>query len=199
MAQSSDFVVDDGSGTLLLSQLNTMLPALASGNSGATAPLNPYPFMFWGDTSVTPAVLRQRNAANTAWIALGPETVAAKTIRGNSGAAAAAIADIDMATLKTMLGYGGNIAASGYEPLPNGLIRQWGTTGAIAAGGGNMVTFQSTFPTACFGVHVTPVATVNNTAGFSVGFRGLTTSTFVATNNSGSSGPVVAFWEAIGN
>ncbi len=72
MAQSPDFVVDDGDGTLLLSQLNAMLPALASSNSGPTAPLNPYPGMPWFDTSVSPEVFRRRNAANTDWDVVSP-------------------------------------------------------------------------------------------------------------------------------
>jgi len=199
MSQVTSHSVANGGGAAVRAAMNGLFGALLSGNSGPAAPSPTQGGMFWLDTGVSPAVIRQRNAANTAWIALGPETVAAKTIRGNSGAAAAAIGDIDMATLKTMLGYGGNIAASGWEPLPNGLIRQWGTTGAIAAGGGNLVTFQTTFPSACFGVQVTPLVSANNTSGFSVGARGLNTSTFTATNNSGASGPVQAFWTAIGN
>ncbi len=66
MAQSADFVVDDGTGASLLSQLNTMLPALASSNSGGSAPAGPVPFQLWGDTGA--ATLRMRNNAGAAWV-----------------------------------------------------------------------------------------------------------------------------------
>lgn len=150
MAQSTDFIVDDGSGTALLAQLNSMFPALASSNSGPVAPTSPSAGMTWLDTGVSPAVLRVRNAANTAWNALGPETVPAKTLRGNSGGGAGAIADIDMATLKTMLGWSGSLATSGYQQMPSGLIVQWGSLSVSASG--SSVTFPTTFPTACYAV-----------------------------------------------
>lgn len=66
MAQSADFVVDDGTGASLLSQLNAMLPALASSNSGGSAPAGPVPFQLWGDTGA--AILRMRNNAGAAWV-----------------------------------------------------------------------------------------------------------------------------------
>lgn len=199
MAQSSDFVVDDGSGTLLLSQLNTMFPALASCNSGATAPPNPYPFMLWGDTSVSPPVLRVRNAANSAWIAALPETAAAKTVRGNSAGSAGAIADISMTTLATMLGFAQSLTAPYYQTLPSGLMLQWGISGSIAAGGGTAISFAATFPTAAHGVIATPITAANNTSVFSVGVRALTTSGAILTNNSGTSGAFTGFWLALGN
>lgn len=40
---------------------------LRDDNSGPTAPASPVPGMRWRDTSVTPPVLRVRNAAGTAW------------------------------------------------------------------------------------------------------------------------------------
>ena len=49
------------------SQDNARAQALASCMSGATAPASPVGGMLWLDTSGSPAVLRQRNAANSAW------------------------------------------------------------------------------------------------------------------------------------
>lgn len=49
------------------SQDNARAQALASCMSGSTAPASPVGGMLWLDTSVSPAVLRQRNAANSAW------------------------------------------------------------------------------------------------------------------------------------
>ena len=39
----------------------------ATGYAGPTEPVIKWPYMRWTDTSVSPAVVRRRNAANTAW------------------------------------------------------------------------------------------------------------------------------------
>lgn len=199
MAQVTDWDIDGGlGGSAVRAQMNLIFAALASMNSGAAAPSPTFAGMPWLDTGVTPSVLRQRNSANTAWIALGPETVAAKTIRGNSGAGAAAIGDIDMATLATMLGFASSLADPGYVKLPGGLIIQWGGTGSVPAGGGTTVTFPIAFASAVYRVIISPATAANNTSVFSVGARNPTLTNFIATNNSGTSGPVLASWIAVG-
>ena len=50
--------------------LNNHLLAIVSQNSGAAAPSVTFAYQFWADTGVTPPMLRQRNAANAAWIAI---------------------------------------------------------------------------------------------------------------------------------
>jgi hypothetical protein len=50
--------------------VNDALQALASNNSGATAPGTTYAYQWWADT--TAGILKQRNAANSAWIPIGP-------------------------------------------------------------------------------------------------------------------------------
>lgn len=40
-------------------------------HAGATEPAITYPYQFWADTTTTPGLLRQRNAANTDWILIG--------------------------------------------------------------------------------------------------------------------------------
>lgn len=200
MSQASPQSIASGlSGTAFRNQANAILAAHYSSNSGATAPSPTVAGMAWLDTGVSPAVFRLRNAANTAWIAVSPETAPAKTIRGNSGAAAAAIADIAMTTLATMLGFSSTVADPGWIVLPGGLIVQWGLSASIAAGGSQTVTFPLAFPTACFRVLVSANTVANNTSVFSVGARPPTVSTVIITNNSGTSGPVTASWIAIGN
>lgn len=61
-----DYTVADGNGTTVLDDINLALKALASNNSGATEPSTPYAFMWWADTAND--MLKQRNAANTAWV-----------------------------------------------------------------------------------------------------------------------------------
>lgn len=68
MAQSSFLQMADTPGAAFRANLNTLLMALATMHSGPTPPSDTEPFMPWFDTSVTPAVLRFRNAADTAWV-----------------------------------------------------------------------------------------------------------------------------------
>jgi len=46
--------------------INAALLALVSNNSGAAAPTTPYAYQWWADT--TTGILKQRNAANSAWV-----------------------------------------------------------------------------------------------------------------------------------
>jgi len=64
-----DFDVANGSGATVRSDLNSALVALASGSSGATAPATTYAYQIWHDTTL--GIIKQRNAANNAWIIRG--------------------------------------------------------------------------------------------------------------------------------
>lgn len=59
---------DANTGTLMRAAINTALQALAGCSSGGTEPGTRYPYMFWADT--TSGLMKQRNAANSAWITL---------------------------------------------------------------------------------------------------------------------------------
>jgi hypothetical protein len=67
MAQH-DYVIANGTGAAVRSDLNNALAAIVSQNSGATEPSPTYAYQFWADTSA--GVLKIRNAANNAWITL---------------------------------------------------------------------------------------------------------------------------------
>lgn len=197
MTQVTDWDVDNAGGAAVRSQMNGILAALRSCSSGASAPSPTVAGMFWFDT--TALALKVRNNANSAWITLGPETVAATTVRGNSSGGAAAIGDITMATLRTMLGYTLSAGDPGYVILPTGLILQWGASAAISAGGGLTVTLPFAFPTNHWRTLVSPITSASNTSVFSVGARALTLTNFIANNNSGTSGAVSAAYISIGN
>jgi hypothetical protein len=66
-----DYAIADASGTAFLADLNNALAAIVSNNSGAAAPSTTYAYQLWADTGSTPPTLRQRNAANNAWLAIG--------------------------------------------------------------------------------------------------------------------------------
>ncbi len=51
--------------------VNASLQASQTNNSGASPPLETYPFMYWIDTSTAPRLIKQRNASNSAWAIIG--------------------------------------------------------------------------------------------------------------------------------
>ena len=67
MAQH-DYVISNGTGAAVRSDLNNALAAVVSQNSGATAPTTTYAYMPWADT--TTGLFKIRNAANNGWITL---------------------------------------------------------------------------------------------------------------------------------
>lgn len=63
-----DYVIDNQTAAAFRTDLNNALGAIATSNSGASAPTTTYANMLWYDT--TNAVLKMRDAANAAWITL---------------------------------------------------------------------------------------------------------------------------------
>lgn len=63
-----DYVLANAAGAAFRSDLNNALAAIVSQNSGATEPAPMFAYMLWPDT--TTGILKQRNAANSAWISL---------------------------------------------------------------------------------------------------------------------------------
>ena len=67
MAQH-DYVIANGTGAAVRSDINGALGAIVTNNSGATEPATTYAFQLWADT--TTGLLKIRNAANSAWVEL---------------------------------------------------------------------------------------------------------------------------------
>jgi len=63
-----DYVVSNGTGNAVRSDLNGALAAIVSQNSSASAPATMYAYMLWADT--TAGIMKMRNGANSAWISL---------------------------------------------------------------------------------------------------------------------------------
>jgi hypothetical protein len=63
-----DYVIANGTGAAVRSDLNNALAAIVSNNSGASEPTTTYAYMWWPDT--TSGNLKLRNGANNAWITL---------------------------------------------------------------------------------------------------------------------------------
>jgi hypothetical protein len=131
MAQATDYSLANQSGANFRSELNTILAAIVSQNSGSTEPTTTYAFQWWIDTGVSPALLKLRNAANNAWITVGDVTAA----------------NLGLLTAAT--------AASTYLPLAGGTVTgalEIGTAGSLVFEGssadGNETTLAVTNPTA---------------------------------------------------
>lgn len=155
MAQH-DYVIANQSGLAFRSDLNNALLAVVSQNSGATEPSTTYAYQLWGDT--TTGLLKQRNAANSAWVTIGTLGTA------NWGLATAASPSFSGTAT-----FSGDVALSGtgYLDLPAGTTAQrpgsptsgmvrfntslgqfeghngtaWGQLGGGATGGGSDTVF----------------------------------------------------------
>ena len=86
MAQH-DYVIANGTGAAVRSDLNAGFAAIVSQNSGATAPSTTYAYQSWADTSA--GVMKMRNGANNAWITLYQLDGEWNTIAFENGTAAA--------------------------------------------------------------------------------------------------------------
>ena len=64
-----DYVIANGTGAAVRSDLNDALAAIVSNNSDTTEPATTYAYMWWADT--TNGLLKIRDAANTAWVTVG--------------------------------------------------------------------------------------------------------------------------------
>ena len=75
MAQATDYSLANQSGANFRAELNTILAAIVSHNSGSTEPSGTkYAYMPWFDTGSTPPVYKIRNAANDGWITVAEIT-----------------------------------------------------------------------------------------------------------------------------
>ncbi|UYP67614.1 tail fiber domain-containing protein [Thalassobacter stenotrophicus] len=70
MTQTSSFTIANDAGAAVRARINEVIAALQSTSAGASAPTATTAGMLWVDTSVSPPVLRRRNATNTGWDAL---------------------------------------------------------------------------------------------------------------------------------
>jgi len=64
-----DYDIADGSGAAVRTDINNVLDAIVSQNSGSTAPTPTFSYQWWADTSS--GKLKQRTGANNAWNVIG--------------------------------------------------------------------------------------------------------------------------------
>ena len=129
MAQH-DYVIANGTGAAVRSDLNGSLAAIVSNNSGATEPGTMYAYQWWADT--TTGLLKQRNAANNAWITIGTLASANLGLLSLAGGTMTGVLAVTAGTAALP-----GIAVSG--DLNTGLFSPGADTLALVTGGTNRV------------------------------------------------------------
>lgn len=81
MAQH-DYIISNASGSAVRADINNVLQAILSINSGPAEPSSTSIGMLWGDTgNATTYYLKQRNHTNDAWVSLFAYNVSLKSIQ----------------------------------------------------------------------------------------------------------------------
>ena len=133
-----DYDLANATGAAFRADLNNALLAIVAQNSGASAPATMFAYQWWADT--TTGILKQRNAANSAWVNI---------LTMSSGSVAAA-------ALSAITGLGTNVATA--------LAIAIGSAGAPVVFNGALGTPSSGTLTNCTGYAGTSL-TVFNAAG----------------------------------
>jgi len=149
MAQA-DYVVANGTGAAVRSDLNGQLAAIVSNNSGVTEPSTTYAYQWWPDT--TTGLLKIRNAANNAWITIGTladANLGLLSLAGGTLTGALLVDDSGTAALPA-IAFDGDPNTGIYSPgadqlgiATNGVERvEFGTTEVVFNDGGADVDFR---------------------------------------------------------
>ena len=101
-----DYVIDNQSAPAARSDINAVLQAIATTNSGASAPVNSFPNQLWFDTAANQ--LKKRNEAGTGWIVLGTVDDTGGTFTPNSLLTTAGIAPATLVTNSEGIGNNNN-------------------------------------------------------------------------------------------
>ena len=139
-----DYVIANGTGAAVRSDLNDALAAIVSNNSSATAPATTYAYQWWADT--TTGLLKVRNAANSAFVTVG--TLASTNLGLASLAGATFTGDVILGTTTALELPDGTTGQRPGSPVA-GMIRYnttlvqfegyknsvWGAIGGGATGG----------------------------------------------------------------
>jgi hypothetical protein len=149
MAQA-DYVVANGTGAAVRSDLNGQLAAIVSNNSGVTEPSTTYAYQWWADT--TTGLLKLRNAANNAWITIGTladANLGLLSLAGGTLTGALLVDDSGTAALPA-IAFDGDTNTGIFRPAAdqlgiatNGVERvEFGTTEVVFNDGGADVDFR---------------------------------------------------------
>jgi len=98
-----DYVIANGTGSAVRSDLNNALAAIVSLNSSSTEPSTTYAYQLWADTNTN--TLKIRNSANSAWVAISST--------GGIGSANLGLAPLASPSFTGTSSFAGNINMTG--------------------------------------------------------------------------------------
>lgn len=198
-----DYVINNQSAPNFRSDLNSVLQAIVTQNSSATAPATTYANMFWYDTANNQ--LKKRNEADSAWITLGTinEGLGTFTPSGSSPSQDQSVWNTGTSTVESLISAAkldnkieNKFNVTGSQPLF--AARAWGVvnnSGVLLAGGNVAstsgtnpctVTFTTAMPDANYVVNVTSFGDGSNTRYATVTTK--TASSFSMVNGTGLNG-----------
>jgi len=98
-----DYVIANGTGAAVRSDLNNALAAIVSQNSSSTEPATTYAYQIWADTNTN--TLKIRNSANSAWISISSA--------GGIGSANLGLATLAAPSFTGTVNFAGNVNMTG--------------------------------------------------------------------------------------
>lgn len=215
-----DFIIANQTASSARADINSALQALASNNSGASAPSTTYANMWWYDTGAN--ILKQRNESNTAWVNVAYinqstnkfEILDDTKVVTTSGSQVGILGDQTTATWEAGTGTTESLVSpakvkaavnampsqtlsisSGHTYLPNGVLMNFGQV-AIGSDTSASISWNKAFPAAVISAQVTFNTPASNQSDGAVGIYNLTTSG--ATVQNGSNNAETLGWLAIG-
>ena len=135
---NADYVLGNQSGAAFRAELNTILGAVTSNNSSSSEPSAKFAYMWWVDT--TSGLLKQRNAANDAWITIGTLATAnlghailadAQTFTGAQRGEITALTDASSIATNLALSNNFSVTLAGNRTLANPSNTVAGQSGSI--------------------------------------------------------------------
>ena len=127
MSQVSDYDIANASGAAVRSDINLVLDAVKTLNSGSGDPVNAVAFMLYGDTSDN--ILKVRNSANSSFTEIGSINEANLGLLPKDGATAMS------GGLQLIAGAANNLSLKFSADTDTGLFRQGSNVLGIVAGG----------------------------------------------------------------
>jgi hypothetical protein len=148
MAQH-DYNIANQSGQAFRADLNNALAAIVSSNSGASAPSTTYAYQYWVDTGSSPALVKQRNASNNAWVTLGPAGENTNSLQFTQSGAGAVTRTVD-SKLKDV------VSVKDFGAVGNGVAND---TAAFTAAGSSASSVQVIIPRGTWLLNSNPTPT----------------------------------------
>jgi hypothetical protein len=177
MAQH-DYVIANGTGAAVRSDLNNGLAAIVSNNSGATEPATMYAYQWWADT--TTGLLKIRNAANNGWVTVGTLASANLGLLSSGSTIAAALGSASTPSIT----FTGDTNTGIYSPGADQVAVATGGTGRLFVDSSGRLGLGTGSPAA--GIHIATAGQTTSALDTAGNINLLVTDTGASAGNGGS-------------